>query len=72
MCRCRLLVAALASCLYRSSFNDPELDFGENRIDLSYGRKALPYTLRVGASYAPIRDAIVRPDHARECTSIEP
>jgi tetratricopeptide (TPR) repeat protein len=28
---------------YRSGFNDTELNFGENRIDLSYGRKVLPF-----------------------------
>ena len=28
---------------YRSGFNDTELDFGENRIDLSYGRKVLSF-----------------------------
>lgn len=28
---------------YRSGFNDTELNFGENRIDLSYGRKAFPF-----------------------------
>jgi len=34
---------------YRSGFNDPELDFGENRIDLSYGQKILP-SLSLGAT----------------------
>jgi len=34
---------------YRSGFNDTELDFGENRIDLSYGRKVLPF-LSAGAT----------------------
>jgi len=34
---------------YRSGFNDDELDFGENRIDLSYGRKVLPF-LSAGAT----------------------
>src|SRR6266850_2545172 len=34
---------------YRSAFSDPELVFGENRIDVSYGRKALSF-LSVGAT----------------------
>jgi len=28
---------------YRSGFEDSELDFGENRIDVSYGRKLAPF-----------------------------
>ena len=35
---------------YRSGFSDEELVFGENRIDVSYGRKLSPLPISLGAS----------------------